>query len=649
MVREIFSYYLKNLLKTKKSNTTPFKIEELNILLSKDPSLKAQLKKHLKSVKILDPCCGSGRFLVSTAEFLFNLYKTVEKKLTNYELKKMIIEKHIFGIEKEREACQISKIALYQWLISDIEKPQDFEFSARVTKSRFVETLIKDSVMKFNIINSEFLLEYHSERIFDVIIGNPPYIENKKITDREYKKKLYDSFETAYKLFDISILFIEKGLHILKKNTGFLSYIITNKFLSADYGLKTRRMLIDETQIRRIVNISALSVFKNRSTYPIIILLKNKNPNSSNWIEVKKIDTLQKIKNQNKGAKEQFLQKFLHLLPKRVIPMEGNISLLVKVFERYKSIKETFKDLKIIYRPYGFKDYAKYFDSTIKNPEMENHIGILLGTGNLGRFHIKFNKQIRIAKRTLKVSYFKFPQNYKLSLLTGEKLMFREIAKKLTFAYDPGIFTNVTGLYFVSIPSLTTEELFCLLTIFNSEFMDMLFKNLYMSLHMSRGYLRINGSFVETLPMPPSLPKSLSQLGKVLQILTQYRYDFIHNKRVKKYCPQKDIEESINFLEILSNQLTQFLYLSELKNQYKHDFPELYELLISDNLFPTFEYKYTYPYFKFSKFKVSSENEFVAKLVIIRNQIKNLKKNSRLIEQMNKFKKILEKIRFQQF
>ncbi|MBD3337551.1 MAG: hypothetical protein GF353_00490 [Candidatus Lokiarchaeota archaeon] len=584
--------------------------------------------------------------MVSTAEFLFKIYQTVEKNIKNYELKKKIIEQHIFGIEREREACQISKIALYLWLISDIEKPQDFEFSVRVNKSRFVETLIKDSRVNFNIINSEFLLEYQSERIFDIIIGNPPYIENKKITDREYKKKLYDSFETAYKLFDLSILFIEKGLHILKKNTGFLSYIITNKFLSADYGLKTRRILIDETQIRRIINISALSVFKNRSTYPIIILLKNENPNSSNLIEVKKLNTLQKIKNQNKEARDRFLQKFLHLLPKRVIPMEGNISLLVKVFERYKSMKETFEDLKIIYRPYGFKDYAKYFDSTVDNPEMENYIGILLGTGNLGRFHIKFNKQIRIAKRTLKVSYFKFPQNSKLSLLTREKLIFREIAKKLTFAYDPGIFTNVTGLYFVSIPSLTTEELFCLVTIFNSKFMDMLFKNLYMSLHMSRGYLRINGSFIETLPMPSSLPKSLSQLGKVLQTLTQYRYDFIHNEGMKKYYPKTDMEASITFLEILSNQLTQILYLSELEDQYKHDFSELYELLISDNLFPTFEYKYTYPYFNFSTFKVSTENELIGKLTIIRNHIKNLQENSRLIEQMNKFKKILEKIIF---
>ncbi|GAG84224.1 unnamed protein product, partial [marine sediment metagenome] len=69
----------------------------------------------------------------------------------------------------------------------------------------------------------------------------------------------------------------------------------------------------------------------------------------------------------------------------------------------------------------------------------------MIGTGSVGKYHIKFNKRIKIAKRDLEISYFNYNPTFKpiWQDLNQEKIIFREIAKELTCVYDPGIFTNI--------------------------------------------------------------------------------------------------------------------------------------------------------------------------------------------------------------
>jgi hypothetical protein len=639
MVKDIFFFYFKNLLQSKGIKDSNFKIDEINILFLKSPNLKSFLKENLENLRILDPCCGSGRFLLGVAKFLFNLYKKLDMNSNNYDIKRKIIAQNIYGIEREKQACLVSKLNLYLWLISGKEN----SIFSNLESSLFQENLDIDVFLeqvkaKFNIINREFLLEYKTEKNFDIIIGNPPYIENKKIKDREYKKKLYSSFETAYKLFDLSILFIEKALSISRKKSGFISFIITNKFLSADFGLKIRSLLIHDYNIMKIINVSSLPIFKNRSSYPIIITLKNQKPDGSHEIEIKKYESIKKIINDNSAYKEYISQDTLLSLPKHVIPIRKDIKLLQQIFKYYKTMKQAFKDLKIIYRPYGFTNYAKHFDSVIKRPKNEENLGLLIGTGNVGKFHIKFNKRIKIAKRNLEISYFNFPSEpQRKREINAEKLIFREIARELTCVYDPGIFTNITGLYFIRIPSLSSEQLFSLMMILNSNFIDSIFKTLYETLHMSGGYLRFNGSFIETLPMPHKLPKFLAQLGWTLQFLNQFQYDYNHNETfndVKAQRKIKEVKNTIVFLTKLSESLVKLVYLLGINSQYKNDFHELYQLISSEDLFPLVEYKYTFPYFKFSKFKLFFKDEINSNLNKIELIVDGLKKNKTLFHEI---------------
>ena len=597
IVKRIFKIYINDLLKKYE-----FFNEELDYgaqfqLLVGNQEIKSILIKNLENLKILDPSCGSGRFLISAAKFLFKLIRQINNDVAEFDLKKSIIQSNIYGVDIDNSSCIISKLRLLDWLYSDHSLNQNLkEIDLNNLNNVDIEQFIKSFNIQLNVYNLDYLLEFDKGKTFDIIIGNPPYIENKKFKNSDYKKQLYKKFYSAYRLFDTSVVFLEKSLEHLKDEFSYLSFLMTNKFLAADYGVRIRELLIKSTELKEIINISSLPIFYKTATYPVIFSLKKGIPSDSTKIIIKSYSNMEDI-NKNNGSKTIiYPQKLTNQLPSNVIPISGNIELINYLYSNCKSISETFSDLKIIYRPYGFLNYSKYFDNVYETRQSEKDL-LLIGTGNVGKYHIKYKKRIKIAKRDIKVSYFKYKPEFQDNWdnLSSEKLIFREIAKDLTCSYDPGIFTNITGLYFMRIPSINTEKLFSLLTILNSNLINSTFKTLFGTLHMSGGYLRFNGSFIKRLPMPEHFPISLSNLGKIFCLLSQLEYEIIENSDLidPKSANLKKINKQLELFLALANSLVYALYFEKLHQ--KSEFPILYELLYSKNHIPNINFKFIVP------------------------------------------------------
>lgn len=116
---------------------------------------------------------------------------------------------------------------------------------------------------------------------FDIVIGNPPYVNVEKI-DSTIKNNI-NSFETAYKKYDLYILFYEKSLQLLKKG-GVLSFITSNKFLSQEYGLILRKELLKNT-IETIVNFN-YDIFDNATVRTCILILNKQKPKYQHSIQL---------------------------------------------------------------------------------------------------------------------------------------------------------------------------------------------------------------------------------------------------------------------------------------------------------------------------------------------------------------------------
>ncbi|MBN1216541.1 MAG: N-6 DNA methylase [Candidatus Lokiarchaeota archaeon] len=617
--------------KTKEQN-----INNVKEIIVKHPQFKSLFKVGLDKLKILDPACGSGRFLLQIAKYIFTLYQSIEPSPNIFILKKKIIMNNIFGIDSDQEACYISKLRLFQWILPDNNNFQlnnCNKFSKNNDSLRNMERILKVIDFKINVENKDFLVDDQKKDHFHIIIGNPPYIENKKIKNDTYKKDLYSKYQSAYKLYDLSILFIERSLNILKK-TGYMSFIITNKFLSSNYGVKLRELLIKYSKISFIINISSLPIFQGKSIYPIIIFTQNMIPEKDHNIKYKNIDKIENL--QNNIEYETFLQKKFLNFPEMVIPLKGDLDLLSKIYLNYQTMEEKFSGLNLVYRPYGFTDYTKYF-KYITNDKKTDFDLILLGTGNIGKYYIKFNKKIKIAGGIYNVSYIN-PEmrNQKIwKKIHSNKIIFREIAKELTCVYDPGVFTNITGLYFIEIPNIELDSLFTILSILNSKFMDSIFKALFGTLHMSGGYLRFNGSFIKKLPMPHYFPIILARLGKVLQFLYQLEYDYNYNRDYFQNFKNNNIKENQTFLSSLSEALIKLLYLSDLKDDSYLSFSELINLLDSKNKFFDFDFKFIYPYFMLESFNIISKKNQQKLIFEIQENIKEFRDNMKLLEEID--------------
>ncbi|MCD8300538.1 MAG: Eco57I restriction-modification methylase domain-containing protein, partial [Clostridiales bacterium] len=101
---------------------------------------------------------------------------------------------------------------------------------------------------------------------FDIVIGNPPYIQLQKMINEDTGAKLGDQyqklgFDTFAKTGDIYCLFYEKGYNLLRKG-GVLAFITSNKWMRAGYGAKLRGFLAEKTNPVFLIDFAGQKVFE---------------------------------------------------------------------------------------------------------------------------------------------------------------------------------------------------------------------------------------------------------------------------------------------------------------------------------------------------------------------------------------------------
>ena len=194
--------------------------------------------KTLKGKKIIDPACGCGSFLLNLYYYL------IDKGLEPEE----IIKNNIYGIDISPIPVEISKLILT--LASGYYSQNIF---------------CNDSLEK-----DKLPVEKNS---FDVVIGNPPYLNIERI---ESDKKAYylKHYKSAVRRFDLYILFIEQAIERLLNNKGTLGYIIPDKILTQSYAKDIREIILDKCSIQEIVEIKYNNLFKGASVVPIILICR---------------------------------------------------------------------------------------------------------------------------------------------------------------------------------------------------------------------------------------------------------------------------------------------------------------------------------------------------------------------------------------
>ena len=201
------------------------------------------LEKKFRNIKIIDPACGSGAFLIKSIDVLLDIYKSIQShkqskgdyitdeqfQLTkwNEESKiQEIIEKNIYGVDINKQSIEIAKLSIFLKTASINMKLPNITENIKIGNS-----LINDKKIDVHAFDweKEFpeVLNTSSVKGFDIVIGNPPWQIIKSDVD-EFFSPLYDSSNQKNKFSKLSKLeknsFVKKCLGDNKINLMYEDY-----------------------------------------------------------------------------------------------------------------------------------------------------------------------------------------------------------------------------------------------------------------------------------------------------------------------------------------------------------------------------------------------------------------------------------------
>jgi hypothetical protein len=136
---------------------------------------------------------------------------------------------------------------------------------------------------------------------FDIVIGNPPYIQLQKRGGALAKQYENCGYETLVRAGDIYCLFYERGWQLLKER-GHLCIITSNKWMRAGYGESLRKFLSEKTNPLLLLDFAGTKVFESETVdVNILLFAKEKNHNRTATKIVQSVAELKKLKKQKKN------------------------------------------------------------------------------------------------------------------------------------------------------------------------------------------------------------------------------------------------------------------------------------------------------------------------------------------------------------
>lgn len=311
---------------------------------------------EITKLKILDPACGSGSFLIGALECLFDYhlkYYTehpneakkgtlfpnliIEKDDDGNEIQRLgiikksqILKNNIFGVDIDPQAAEITTMSLY---IKALEGEKSLPHKKELLPSLSDNIKCGNSLVGFDYTAQQTLFQdserekvnpfewkskdtgfgkiFDENKGFDAIIGNPPYIRIQTL--KETSPKIVDYFSKKYQSaskgnYDIYVIFVEKATELINQK-GIIGFILPSKFSNADYGEGLRKLISEKQLLKEFINFKDQQVFEEATTYTCLLFLTKSPKKEFKYAEISafenptsQLHSIQKnIADKNKG------------------------------------------------------------------------------------------------------------------------------------------------------------------------------------------------------------------------------------------------------------------------------------------------------------------------------------------------------------
>ncbi len=295
--------------------------------------LEGKSVNQASKLRILDPACGSGSFLLGAYKFLMDwhrdeylkegagkhrkeLYQTQggDWHLTTTQ-KKRILLNNIYGVDIDSQAVEVTKLSLLLKVLEG-ESEQTIGTNLRLFHERALPDLADNIKCGNSIIGRDF---YENEQMsllddderyrvnvfdwdgsdgfaeimkgggFDAVIGNPPYVNAWELYNlmpyvREFIKAR-SSFSTAERHWDLYVLFLERSLKLARQN-GLVSFIIPYSYAIQKYAMASRSLILKQYKVESVADLRAVRVFGKIPVITIIPVISKALPDSQHEVQI---------------------------------------------------------------------------------------------------------------------------------------------------------------------------------------------------------------------------------------------------------------------------------------------------------------------------------------------------------------------------
>lgn len=376
--------------------------------------IKGKTPKEIANIKIVDPACGSGSFLIGAYKYLLNYHreyysKQGKKKFLGSKedaitedgelalwVKKQILINNIFGVDIDSNAVEVTKLSLLLKCMEN-ETPASIMNNQSLFNERALPSLDENIKCGNSLIGNDFYSGGDSLNIdietqykincfdwedefknvfacggFDVVIGNPPYGAELSEIERNYLEKKFSLSNT-----NTAALFLGVLKNFLKDNCRG-GYIIPKSFIYASNWESSRDLMIDD--LFELVDCG--KVWKEVKLEQVITLFEKGFKNDSYITSIREDKEIKRIGDINKNTYKEF-----GFYLNAVSNDELNIAYKMNVSKKY------INDYCINRRGVG---YQKYCVEDV-NPKEEYYF--VLGGKNISRYYFPENNKKYILKK----------------------------------------------------------------------------------------------------------------------------------------------------------------------------------------------------------------------------------------------------------
>ena len=281
--------------------------------------VEGKTPRQISKLRILDPACGSGSFLLGAYQYLLDYHRqwyedhdpakhTRSKRPALYQgrhgdwrlttaEKKRILLNNIYGVDIDRQAVEVTKLSLLLKVLEG-ENQETLGQQLALWRERALPDLGDNIKCGNSLIGPDYFQaqllpdEEEMRRVnpfdweaefpeimasggFDCVISNPPYIRIQTMkewspTEVEFYKQRYTAAIKGN--YDIYVVFVERALQLLNKR-GRMGYILPHKFFQAKYGQPLRELIAGGNHLAEIVHFGDQQVFAGATTYTCLLFL----------------------------------------------------------------------------------------------------------------------------------------------------------------------------------------------------------------------------------------------------------------------------------------------------------------------------------------------------------------------------------------